>query len=229
MATRRRRPTAPRPPSLLILQLDAEKLRADGLLLSDLTDFIATVTRLAGTTVITRETTTERHLLDELGELARKGHQFDVIVAFGHSNEHGIRTASDGELTAWGAFAGYLKPFKPKRLMLVACEAGRWPAANALFTKLSTLNHVFASPVNASKDLATLMMAIVPYLVTVKGVRSPAVLKAQKWAVVLTGRQVRHWTKKDKNDPDGLLLDFASQAADPVIRGIHGVVRSWFS
>lgn len=220
MARRRKKP-----PSLLVLQLDSEKLRADGLLMSDLAAFVGVVTMLAsGATVVIKETTTLRHLLDELGELAREGHRFDVIVAVGHSNHTGIRLASD-KFAEWGEFAGYIKPFEPRRLMLVACQAGRWPAASILFKKLPMLRRIFASPVNASKDLATLMIGVVPYLVEVKAPPGSVVFKAQGWFMALTGGQVRHWMRKDKDDPAGLLLDFASQKAHPVIQELHGALR----
>lgn len=220
--TRRRKKS---PPSLLILQLDSDKLSADGLLLSDLASFVGVVTMLAsGAVVVTRETTALRHLLDVLGELAREGRRFDVIVAVGHSNHTGIKLASD-RFAEWGEFAGYIKPFEPRRLMLVACEAGRWPAASVLFKKLPKLRRIFASPVNASKDLATLMIAVVPYLVEVKRPSSDLVLKAQAWAMAITGRQVRHWMRKDKDDPAGLLLDFASQKAHPILMELHDALR----
>lgn len=225
---RRRRKAVSGPPSLLILQLDADKLRADGLLLSDLARFVAVVTKLAsGATVVTKETRTLRHLLGELGELARERSRFDVIVVVGHSNHTGIRVASDS-FAEWDEFAAYLKLFEPRRLMLVACQAGRWPAAAVLFKRLSKLRRIFASPVNTSKDLATLMIAIVPYLVEVKAPDSDLILKAQAWAMALTGRQVRHWMKKDKDKPEGQLLDLVSQHADPLIREIHGAVRRLF-
>lgn len=213
------------PPSLLILQLDSDKLRTDGLLFSDLASFVGVVTMLAsGAVVVTRETTTLRHLLDVLGELAREGHRFDVVVAVGHSNETGIRIARD-KFAEWDEFAGYIKPFEPRRLMLVACQAGRWPAASILFNKLPKLRRIFASPVNASKDLATLMIAVVPYLVEVKAPPGSLVFKAQGWFMALTGRQVRHWMRKDKDDPAGLLLDFSSQKAHPIIQELHGAFR----
>lgn len=216
-------------PSLLILQLDTDRLRADGLHLGDLTLVVAAIGAIAsGATVEVRETTTERDLLDQLAAFAQQQRRFDVIVAIGHSNETGIRIAPE-RFTTWDVFASYIKPFQPKRLMLVACQGGRWPAATILFRKLPKLRRIFASPVNASKDLATLMLAMVPYLLEVKAPKDRVVRAGQLVSIALTGRQVRHWMRsRDKDNPAGLLLDDAAQFADPYLRRAHGVLASMF-
>ena len=222
MSVARRRKN--QPPSLLIIQFDAEKLRADGLLLADLATFVGVVTTLAsGAVVVTKEATTHQHLCGVLEELASEGHRFDVIAAIGHSNETGVRIARD-KFADWDEFAHHIKRFEPRRLVLVACQAGRWPAANVLFKKLPKLRRIIASPVNASKDLATLMLAIVPYLVEVKAPSGNMVLRAQALLTAATGRQVRHWMRKDKDDPAGLLLDFASLKAHPIIQDLRGAL-----
>jgi hypothetical protein len=47
--------------------------------------------------------------------------------------------------------------------------------------------------------------------------------------VVLTGRQVRHWMRtRDKDNPDGLVLDKAAQLVDPYLRRVPGVIASIF-
>lgn len=225
MPTKRRR-TRSGPPSLLIMQLNVDKLRQDELLFSDLARFVGLVTLLAsGATIESIETTDLRNLKDQLGRLEQAGHRFDVVVAIGHSNHTGIKVASD-KFAEWDEFAGYIKRFEPRRLVLVACQAGRWPAANTLFKKLPKLRRIFASPVNASKDLGQLMLAIVPYLVEVKAPRSDVVFKAQAFLAAATGRQVRQWLRvHDMNKPEGVLLDFASQAAHPIIQELHGALR----
>lgn len=211
------------------MQIDTARLRADNLHLGDITRFVSLIGTVAsGATVTILETTTERELLDQLAALLQDGRRFDVVVAIGHSNETGIRIASD-RFATWDAFAVYLKPFEPRRLMLVACQAGRWPAATVLFRKLPKLRRIFASPVNASKDLATLMLAMVPYLLEVKAPRDYAVRVGQAVLVVLTGRQVRHWMRtRDKDNPDGLVLDKAAQLVDPYLRRVPGVIASIF-
>ncbi len=208
-------------PSLLILQLDSDKLRADGLSFTELTRFVQVVTAFgSGAVVEVRETTTPQHLREELASL--EGH-FDVIVAIGHSNESGIRIAS-GEFVDWAKFATLIKRFKPKRLVLIACQAGRWPAASLLFTNLANLRRIFASPVNASRDLGALMIALVPYLVDVKAPGKELVFKTQVLLAAATGRQIRQWMRKDKDNPEGLLLDLAAEAAHPVIQDVRAAI-----
>ncbi|WP_437737348.1 hypothetical protein [Sorangium sp. So ce1335] len=197
--------------------------------MGDVTRLVSVIGTVASDATVTiRETTSERELLDQLAALLQDDRRFDVVVAIGHSNETGIRIASD-RFAPWDAFASYLKPFEPRRLMLVACQAGRWPAATVLFRKLPKLRRIFASPVNASKDLATLMLAMVPYLLEVKAPRDHAVRIGQAVSVVLTGRQVRQWMRtRDKDNPEGLLLDEAAQFVDPYLRHVPGILVSVF-
>jgi hypothetical protein len=222
----RRNQRAPRPRRVLILQLDSDKLRTDGLDMVELATFVGLATKLlgAGSAEIV-EATTERHLLDELARLSREGQCFDVVVAIGHSNETGIRISSD-RFSDWEAFAGYLRPFEPRRLMLVACRAGRWPAANTLFTKLPKLRRIYATPVNASKDLASLMVAMVPYLFSVKAPQGHSMMAIRVGAAVLTGGQLREWVRaRDHHDIAGVALDVAAQAVDPYFRSVPIILK----
>jgi hypothetical protein len=113
--------------------------------------------------------------------------------------------------------------------MLVACQAGRWPAAEELFRRLPRLRRIFASPVNASLDLAQFMIGVVPYLVGVRVPRGKAVSWAQAAAIALTGRQVREWKREtDMGDANGLVLDLLAQVADPYARQVPALLRSFF-
>lgn len=110
------------PQSLLILHLDADKLRTDGLHLGEVASFSGSASSvLFGSSVTIKDTTSTDHLHETLAPLVASKQTFDVVVVVGHSNEEGIRLASDRFLN-WEAFAGYLKPFKPRRLLLVACR-----------------------------------------------------------------------------------------------------------
>lgn len=213
--------------SLLILQLDTEQLQADGLCLIRNAQLAAAISSLgSGAEVAVQETTDERNLLEKLSGLAEQGRRFDVVVCIGHSNENGIKIASD-RFVSWDVFAGYLKPFEPRRLLLVACRAGRWPAAQVLFQKLPKLRRIFASPVNASKALGNLMLWAVPYLLEVKSPRDKVVQYGQVAAAVLTGGQIRQWRRtRDKDNPEGVLLDVAAQIFEPHIRQLPEAIRS---
>ena len=175
------------------------------------------------------DVTDRASLLGQFAAQAEAKRTFDVVVAIGHSNSDGIKLATDEELVSWDAFANYLKPFEPRRLMLVACQAGRWPAAEQLFRRLPKLRRIFASPVNASFDLAQFMLGVVPYIVSVKAPRGKVVAWAQAAALALTGRQVREWKRTtDLGDPAGILLDLAAQMADPYARQLPALLRSFF-
>lgn len=214
-------------PSLLVLQLDSNKLHADGLSLLDHAELTAAIGEL--TSDATGEilaTTDTQDLLARLAGLAAQKRHFDVVVCIGHSNATGIQVASD-LFASWEAFTGYLKPFKPRRLMLIACSAGRSPAANVLFRKLPTLRRIYASPVNASKQLANLMLWCVPYLLKVKAPSESSVRYGQLAAMCLAGGQIREWCRtKDKDNPEGVLLDLAAQAVDPLVRKLGAAMRS---
>lgn len=222
----RRKPSAP---ALLVLQFDTEKLREDGLDLGNASTLAATVGQIvSGASAEIRATTDQRDLLGVLGALAQQSRRFDVIVAIGHSNEDGIRIASD-QFVSWEVFATYLKPFEPRRLMIIACKAGQWPAATILFRKLPKLRRIFASPMNASKNLANFMLAMIPYLLEVKAPRDSIVRYGQMASIALTGRQVRQWIRdRDKDDPGGALLDLAAQWFDPLLREIPRSLQAIF-
>lgn len=231
---RRRQPSRGRGvqtrPTLLIVHLDAERLRADGLHLGEAARFIGALTAVGLTAEVEILDVTDRaSLLREFARFAEARRTFDVVVAIGHSNSDGIKLASDERLVSWDAFANYMKPFAPRRLMLIACQAGRWPAADQLFKKLPKLRRIFACPVNASLDLAQFMIGVVPYIVAVRAPRGKAVSWAQAAAIALTGRQVREWKRgTDMGNAEGLLLDLLAQAADPYARQIPALLRSFF-
>jgi hypothetical protein len=102
--TSRRKP-AQEPQSLLILHLDAGKLRADGLHLGEVASFSATLSATAlGASVEVQDVTTQASLLALFARFAEQERTFDVIVAVAHSDEAGIQIASD-RTASWPEFA----------------------------------------------------------------------------------------------------------------------------
>ena len=152
-----------------------------------------------------------------------------MVVVVGHSHAGGIRMASDHDyVTTWPAFANYLKPFGPRRLLLVACKAGRWDAGEALFSALPKLRRIYACPVNASKDFGALMLFAVPYVVAERHPKGKVVGWAQAAAVLLTGRQLREWRRTtDSGNPDSAVFDYFADVLDPLARTLSGAVREW--
>lgn len=213
--------------SLLIVHLDADKLRADRLHLGDQAAIAALFSAYAlGADVEVVDGTSRDDLHRSLGVLVQGKRKFDVVVVIAHSNADGIKIAADRDaFVDWEVFATYLKPFQPRRLVLVACQAGRWLAANLIFNKLPLLRRIYASPVNASRDLGALMLALVPHVVGVKVPKKKHVQVAQVAAVALTGRQLRTWNRTDKDEPEGMLLDLAAQFLDQHARRIPAIIQ----
>ncbi len=217
----------PAPQSLLILHLDAERLRADGLHLGDVAQFSGALSAVAfGAPVMVEDTTSTSHLHETLARLATAKKKFDVVVVVAHSNADGIRVASD-LFTTWDGFAGYLKPFQPRRLLLVACKAGRWDAGEGLFGAMPQLRRIFACPVNASKDFGALMLIAVPYVVAERSPKDRHVTWSQIASIAATGRQLREWRRTtDAGNPDSATFDLIADLADPVARQVPKALLS---
>lgn len=217
----------PAPQSLLILHLDADRLRADGLHLGDVAQFMGALSTIAlGAPVVIENTTSTGDLHEALARLATARRKFDVVVVIAHSNAQGVRVASDLFVT-WDAFAGYLKPFQPRRLLLVACKAGRWDAGEALFAPMPKLRRIFACPVNASKDFGALMLFAVPYVVAERRPKDRHVTWSQITSIAATGRQLREWRRTtDAGNPDSAIFDLIADLADPVARQVPSALLS---
>lgn len=227
LSRRTRRP--PRRPSLLVLHLDANRLRRDGLHLDDTSRLTAAVAAIGlDADVSVLDAIDHGAFLRDLGELVRSDRTFDVVVAVGHSNRDHVVMAHETRVD-WTAFANYLRPFKPRRLVLIACEAGRWPVARTLFRRLPTLRRIYGAPVLASRSLGELMLALVPYVVAVKAPSDRAVQWAQVAGLVLMGAQVRQWKRPSQRDQgDGELLDWTSDLLDPAVQALPGILRDLF-
>lgn len=217
------------PQTLLVLHFDADRLRADHLHLGQIAAVTATISGLAlGGRTVVEDATTTSDLMSKLARFAEDGMTFDVIVAVGHSNADGIRVASD-LFMPWASFAQMLKPLKPRRLLLVACQAGRANAGQALFDGLRELRRIYACPVNASKDFGAAMMFAIPYVVSERRPKDRHVAWSQAATIALTGRQLREWRRTtDKGNPDAAIYDLLAVAADPVARAVPQLLGSLF-
>lgn len=221
--------TSKRPSSLLILHLDTNELRKGGLHLGAQASFAAL---LANEGLNADVTLADAYHLDDLhatlAKLVTEKRTYDVVVAIGHSNSRGIRIAADHSVE-WNVFGEYIKPLEPRRLVLIACQAGQWPSARDLFLTLKKLRRIYASPVNARKNLAQFMLMLAPVLLEVKAPRAKQVTRAQIAALALTGGQIREWTRADTDRPEGLLLDLAAKALDPVAQAVPAALRKMFT
>ena len=113
-----------------------------------------------------------------------------------------------------------------RKTQLVACKAGLSTAGDALFRRLPKLRRIYASPVNASKLLGELMIALAPLVLELKVPTQRQVSFAQTALLALTGCQLREWKRGDRDDPEGVLLDLAAAALDPLARQVPHMLKS---
>ncbi len=138
---------------------------------------------------------------------------------------HPIRIASDA-FVDWAAFAKFIKPFRPRRLVLIACRAGRWPGARDLFRRLPALRRIYASPVNVGLPQATVMLGLGATLSAVRTPDAKAMLAVRAAVALADGGQIREWTRnQDAGNPDGRLLDLAPDVTDGPLRALARAVH----
>lgn len=213
LAAKRARRSAP---TILFVFGDSDKLRSDGLRLEVPSLVALGLTLLSEARADMIEGTTAATLRERLGARAARGRAHDVVVVVAHGNERGVRLASDG-FYDWTSFADLVRPLTPRRLVLVTCDGGRWPAAQALFAKLPSLRRIFASPTKASGNLGGLMLALAPYLLTNKTPAPGEILAAQFAGHFLGGGQIRHWMRtRDADNAAGVLYDLSAQVLEHV-------------
>lgn len=181
-------------PSLLVLECDSDTLAAQAISMAQELEGIA---RLTIPSIQTRLVAgaSSASLLQQLGVCKEQHGHFSHIVVVGHSNTRGLRLARD-LFTPWESFAAWVEPFRPRCMVLVACEGGRWPPANALFGGISTLQEVYGSPVVTTVAQAAAIKVLVPYLLS--GNRLPKnILSLQLLNFALTQGVIFRQTCKD--------------------------------
>ena len=95
--------------------------------------------QIAGSeSVILVSATTTQELCFQFGVLAGMGRTFDNILIVGHSDRERLQLASDA-LVTWDKVAEWVRPFRPRDLVLLACEAGSLLPLTALFGGIPTL------------------------------------------------------------------------------------------
>lgn len=192
---RKQRSRAPTGKSVLILECDTDKLTEQGLSLADSIE--ATTAALSpGTRVAVVKTVSEQKLLSQLGPLAQNNSRFQIVVVVGHSNEVGLRLASD-RFAPWQAFASWVRPFKPKRMILIACKGGQPAPAALLFAALQTLRDLYAPPFATTKQQVQVIRALIPYLLNARSVDADLILLGQFANWVMTRGAIWRWRKNE--------------------------------
>jgi hypothetical protein len=112
---------------------------------------------------------TEAGLLKQLGTLAetKRKKPYNYIIIIGHSNKRGLQITSD-RFAKWDGVASWFRLFAPRRIALLACEAGRWLPSASLFDGIPSLKEIFGSPVPAHKDQLHFILLSVLHTLGVK-------------------------------------------------------------
>ena len=169
LVTRKRRvkkagPKKPRlkPLSLLILECDADKLKSQALAVAN---ELNSVVRLlpAQLTVEVAFINSEADLRERFVDYVQRYSSIKLIVVIAHSNREVISIAPDLVLQ-WQAFGRWVEKFKPKQMVLIACEAGQYPSTRTLFDQMQSLRTIYASPIKTTKEQAEIIKLLVPYL-----------------------------------------------------------------
>ncbi|MBI4591000.1 MAG: hypothetical protein HY725_19410 [Candidatus Rokubacteria bacterium] len=124
----------------------------------------------------------------------------DVIVIVGHSNISELKLTADDVVT-WDALARWLEPLRPTRIVLVACEAGRWLAAGPLFKGIPTLKEVYGSPVLVTERQAAAINALVLYLLSGRRLKVGDLKIAQAVNFLITRGILIRRTRADPRRP----------------------------
>jgi hypothetical protein len=163
-------------------------------------------------------------MLRDLGECKTKHRRFDVIGVVGHSNMSGIAVtgSSRSDFMPWDMFATFLEPFQPKRIALIACQAGAWLPATALFGGVPTLRELFGSPVLTREDEMAILHILVPLLLARVRIEPEVFRVAQAANFALTRGVLFRQTRAEFQRADAV-EDLARVSLDVFLNAIvHG-------
>ena len=217
-ASRRRRRPKPAP-ALLILECDPESLPVQPHTFArDLRTAVSAFVpgALAGHV----QGSSKQEVLADFGRWKTEHGRIDMIAVVGHSNLTGIRVAPDLEL-AWDAFAQWVKPFAPRTLVLVACEAGREVPARALFGGIPTLKELYASPVLINDLQAAVIKILVPYLLTGRRLSPRARTVGQFLNFLITQGIIWYRRRSDFRRRPSVLDTAAVTIAEELVKRAH--------
>jgi hypothetical protein len=213
-----------RKPCLLIIECNSPKLQSQGLSYAD--ELGVTAHIWADSVVVKGGTQSE--LCRDLGLLGSR--KFEYILVIGHSNLKGIFLTSDRPPVRWTEFPPWITVFKPTKVFLIGCEAGRYLPAAPLFEKIRTLREVYGSPIRAGKDLAKAMHILLPILCNSTAEDLPSVIITQLSTWLITNQVLFRYTRqginKIVNDPATSHLNGMVESLYP---DLFAAVREWLT
>ena len=165
----------------------------------------------------------EADLLEELRTLYETGKPYRNIIIIGHSNQNGLQISSDRFIN-WEGVANWFKPFEPHRIILIACNAGRWLPCAALFDGIPTLKEIFGSPVPASKNQAYIVLLRILHILGVKKEDNELVRLMQVGNFFATqGLMFRRTRVEYENggSGEGIIWTFAEPIIDQLIKSLR--------
>lgn len=152
--------------SLLILECDTNLLASQSLSVAkDIDRIVKLLPRRL--TVEVALIKTKDDLLEAFADYTKKYRAIKLVVVIAHSDSQVISLAP-GMVVGWGAFAGWLQPFRPQKLVSIACNAGQFPPTRILFDEINSLKEIYASPVKLWIRQVEAMKILIPYLLVAR-------------------------------------------------------------
>lgn len=168
------------------------------------------------------EAQTRAQLLQDFAKLRERGDFYGDIVVIGHSSRRGLRINADDSID-WNAVRGWLEPFKPRHLYLLACEAGRWLPCAALFAgEDNPLKEIIGSPVPASKQEQYFILAAVLHRLDAKQI-DPELVKMMQLANLFINkgvmfRRTKAEFKRDKQEQGAIWTGLGEPLLEQLIK-----------
>lgn len=189
--------------SLLIIECDSRRLASESISIAGEFDAIRAVLSPRSTSELLR-IESQDELKHNLANLSEKFRGAKAIILIGHSNRDGIRIRTDPNtnfrretIFQWETMASWISWFRPKHLVIVACEAGQWPSKQAFFSTIRELKSMFASPVTITADQANILKLLVPYLLSTQRI-DPELVRWGQFLTFFTKQAViLYCTRKD--------------------------------
>jgi hypothetical protein len=119
-------------------------------------------------------------MVNNFAEYQQRYRGIKLVVVIAHSNSSVISLAPDLSQSSWMAFAGWLKPFNPQKLVCIACKAGQFPPSRTLFDEIPKLTEIYASPVELWIHQVEAMKLLIPYLLMTSKV-DPDIITIGQW------------------------------------------------
>jgi hypothetical protein len=202
--------------SLLILECDTDKLASQRLsVASDLNDIVRILPkRLSVEIALIRS---KDDLTNRFAAYAQKYRGIKLVVVIAHSNAAVISLAPELSETPWIGFAQWLKPFRPQKLVCIACKAGQYPPSRTLFDEIPKLTEIYASPVELWIQQVQTMKLLIPYLLMTGKVDSE-LIRLSQWITLVANGAVILYIRRRQTDWNqffqliGALRDFSAVA-----------------